>query len=575
MRLSKYFFPTLKEDPAEAETVSHKLLIRAGMIRKVASGIYNFLPLGFKALKKIENIVREEMNKAGALEILMPLVQPAELWKETGRWDFYGKELLRFKDRKEHDFCLGPTHEEVVTDIVRRDVKSYKELPLILYQIAIKFRDEIRPRFGIMRAREFIMKDAYSFDADWEGLEKSYQKMYETYCRIFSNCGLVFKAVEAHTGAIGGEVSHEFMVLAETGEDTIAFCERCGYASNVELTPAISSEKYSSEPEKPLEKVYTPGVRTAKEVADFLGMPVSKITKTLIYIVEEKEPVAVCLRGDHEVNEIKLEKVLEGKSFRMATEEEVKKIVGVSPGFVGPKGLSIKVIADKSLVGYPNFVIGANEEEYHYINANLGTTFNPDLIADIRKAVPGDLCPKCGEPLKFLKGIEVGHIFKLGTKYSSAMKAMFLDRDGQMKPFIMGCYGIGVSRVLAATIEQNHDENGIIFPWQIAPFQIGIVPLKENFIELAEKLYKTLSQKWDTLVDDRDERPGVKFKDLDLIGVPIQIILGKTFEERGEIEIKIRKSGERKNLKPEEVEKFIEDFEKAQMSAQGPKDEGF
>lgn len=566
MRLSRYFLPTLKEDPSEAETISHKLLIRAGMIRKVASGVYNFLPLGFKALKKIENVVREEMNKAGALEILMPLVQPAELWKETGRWELYGKELLRFKDRKDHDFCLGPTHEEVVTDIVRRDVKSYKDLPLILYQIAVKFRDEIRPRFGIMRAREFIMKDAYSFDADWEGLEKSYQKMYDTYCKIFLNCGLVFKAVEAHTGAIGGDVSHEFMVLAETGEDTLALCEKCGYASNIELTPALSSEKYSSEPEKSLEKVYTPGVRTAKEVADFLGMPVSKITKTLIYIVEEKEPVAVCVRGDHEVNEIKLEKLLNGKPFRMATEEEVKKIAGASPGFVGPKGLSIKVIADKSLVGFPNFVIGANEEEYHYVNANLGITFNPEVVADIRKAVPGDLCPKCGELLKFLKGIEVGHIFKLGIKYSSAMKAMFLDRDGQMKPFIMGCYGIGVSRVLAATIEQNHDENGIIFPWQIAPFQIGIVPLKENLIELAENLYGMFSKNWDTLFDDRPERPGVKFKDLDLIGVPLQIILGKTFEEKGEIEIKIRRTGERKSLKLEEVEKFVEDFEKTHIS---------
>ncbi len=561
MRWSRFFIPTLREDPSEAEVISHKLLLRAGMIRKLASGVYNFLPLGFKALKKIENIVRQEMNNAGALEILMPLVQPAELWKETGRWNNYGKELLRFKDRKEHDFCLGPTHEEVVTDIVRRDVKSYKDLPIILYQIAVKFRDEIRPRFGIMRAREFIMKDAYSFDADWEGLDKSYQLMYETYEKIFTNCGLKFKAVEAHTGAIGGDVSHEFMVLAETGEDVLAFCEKCGYASNIELTPAISGEKYSSEPEKPLEKVYTPGVRTAQEVADFLGLPVSKITKTLIYILDEKEAIAVCVRGDHEVNEVKLENLFSGKTFRMATEEEIKKIVGASPGFIGPKDLKLKIIADKALEGYPNFVIGANEDEYHYINANLGSTFKPDLIADIRKATEGDLCPKCGEPLQFTRGIEVGHIFKLGTKYSEPMKATFLDKDGKMKPFIMGCYGIGVSRVLSATIEQNHDENGIIFPWEIAPFQIAVVYLKNEFKEPAEKIYSNLSQKWDVILDDRDERPGVKFKDMDLIGIPLQIILGKSFEKSQEIEIKIRKTGERKYIKPEALEDFIKDFE--------------
>jgi len=561
MRWSKFFIPTLREDPSEAEIISHKFLLRAGMIRKLASGIYNFLPLGFKALKKIENIVRCEMNKAGALEILMPLVQPAELWKETGRWDAYGKELLRFKDRKEHDFCLGPTHEEVVTEIVRRDVKSYKELPLILYQIAVKFRDEIRPRFGIMRAREFIMKDAYSFDADWDGLEKSYQLMYETYKKIFTNCGLKFKAVEAHTGAIGGDVSHEFMVLAETGEDLIAFCEKCGYASNIELTPAISGEKYPLEPEKPLEKVYTPGVRTAQEVADFLGLPVSKITKTLIYIVEEKTAIAVCVRGDHEVNEVKLEKLFSGKTFRMANEEEVRNIVGASLGFIGPKDLKIKVIADKALEGYPNFVIGANEDEYHYLNANLGSTFKPDIIADVRKATLGDLCPKCKEPLSFTRGIEVGHIFKLGTKYSEPMKAMFLDKDGKMKPFIMGCYGIGVSRILAATIEQNHDEEGIIFPWQIAPFQIAIIYLKEPFKETAEKIYKNLSQNWDVILDDREERPGVKFKDMDLIGIPLQVILGKGYEKNKELEIKIRKTGERKYIKIEELENFVRNFE--------------
>jgi len=560
MRLSKYFLPTLREDPSEAEIVSHKLLLRAGMIRKVASGIYDFLPLGLKALKNIENIVRQEMNRAGALEVLLPLVQPAELWLETGRWNAYGKELLRFKDRKEHDFCLGPTHEEVITDLVRRDVKSYRQLPLILYQIAPKFRDEIRPRFGLMRAREFIMKDAYSFDADYEGLDKSYQLMYDTYNCIFSACGLKFKAVRAHTGAIGGDVSHEFMVLAETGEDTIAVCPKCGFAENVEIAPAISSEVYEPEPYRPLEKVYTPNVRSAKDVANYLGLPLKKITKTLIYIVEEREPVAVCVRGDHEVNEVKLEKVLGGKPFRMATEEEILKIVGAHPGFIGPKGLKMRVIVDRSLVNFPNFVIGANEDEYHFVNANLYDTFVPDLVADVRKAVEGDLCPECGELLTFMKGIEVGHIFKLGTKYSEPMKATFLDKDGMEKPFIMGCYGIGVSRVLSATIEQNHDENGIIFPWSIAPFKVGIISLKADFQEKAEKLYQELSERVDTLLDDRDERPGVKFKDLDLIGVPLQIIYGKSFEETGKVEVKIRRSGERVYLPEEEIKTFVLSF---------------
>ncbi len=559
MRLTKFLMPTLKEDPSEAETVSHKLLLRGGFIRKVASGIYNFLPLGLRSLKKIENIVREEMNRAGALEILMPMVQPAELWQETGRWEAYGKELLRFKDRKEHDFCLGPTHEEVITDLVRREVKSYRQLPLILYQIAPKFRDEIRPRFGVLRAREFIMKDAYSFDADEEGLERSYQLMYDTYNRIFKRCGLKFKAVEAHTGAIGGDVSHEFMVLAETGEDTLAFCEVCGYASNVELTQALSPEVYPYEPPKPLEKVYTPGVRTAQEVADYLGLPLAKITKTLIYIVEEREPIAIVLRGDHELNEVKLEKLLSGRPFRMAREEEILALTGAHPGFLGPQGLKMKIIADKALENYPNFVIGANEDDYHFLNANLGETFKPDIIADLRKAKEGDLCPRCGAPLSFTKGIEVGHIFKLGTKYSSAMQATFLDRDGKEKPFIMGCYGIGVSRILGATVEQNHDEAGIIFPWAIAPFEIALISLHKDLNPQAESLYEGLRAKWEVLFDDRDERPGVKFKDMDLVGIPIQIILGKAYQERNELEVKIRKTGERIHISPEKLEALIEE----------------
>lgn len=558
MRMTRYFLPTLREDPSEAEIISHKLLLRGGFIRKVAAGIYNFLPTGLRALRKIENIVRGEMNRAGALEILMPMVQPSELWMETGRWQAYGKELLRFKDRKEHDFCLGPTHEEVITDLVRKEVRSYRNLPLILYQIAPKFRDEMRPRFGLMRAREFIMKDAYSFDADTEGLERTYQLMYETYQRIFQNCGLKFRAVEAHTGAIGGDVSHEFMVLAETGEDTLAICEGCGYASNVELTPAISMEKYPEEPAKPLEKVYTPGVRSAQEVADYLGLPLKKITKTLIYMVEEKDPIAVVLRGDHELNEVKLEKILEGRPFRMAREEEILKLLSAHPGFLGPRGLKMKIIADKALEGYPNFVIGANEDEYHFLNANLGDTFIPDIVADVRKACPGDLCPNCQRPLTFTRGIEVGHIFKLGTKYSSAMKATFLDKEGKEKPFIMGCYGIGVSRILSAGIEQNHDENGIIFPWQIAPFQIALISLDKALNDEAERIYQRLQDRYEVLFDDRDERPGVKFKDMDLVGIPLQVILGKGFKEKGELELKVRKTGERSYVKADSLEDTIE-----------------
>ncbi|MCS7199908.1 MAG: proline--tRNA ligase [Caldimicrobium sp.] len=568
MKMTKFFLPTLREDPSEAETISHKLLLRGGFIRRVASGIYNFLPMGLRVLQKVENIVRVEMNRAGALEILMPMVQPAELWKETGRWDAYGKELLRFKDRKEHEFCLGPTHEEVITALVRGEVRSYRDLPLILYQIAPKFRDEMRPRFGLMRAREFIMKDAYSFDADEEGLDKSYQLMYETYHKIFKACGLRFKAVEAHTGAIGGEVSHEFMVLAETGEDTLGSCENCGYASNVELTPAISSEKYPSEPSKPLEKVYTPNVRTAKDVADFLGLPLKKITKTLIYIIEEKEPIAVVLRGDHEVNEVKLERALGGRAFRLATDEEILKITGAHPGFLGPLGLSIRVIADKSLENFPNFVIGANEDNYHFLNANLGETFKADLVLDLRKAKEGDLCPKCGIPLNFIKGIEVGHIFKLGTKYSSAMGATFLTKEGKEKPLVMGCYGIGVSRVISASIEQNHDNEGIIFPWQIAPFQIALISLVRDKLSLVEELYRALEENWEILWDDREERPGVKFKDMDLVGIPIQIILGKTFQEKEEVELKVRKTGERYYVKRENLIPFIKKLAEELSSAQ-------
>lgn len=554
MRLSRFFLPTLREDPAEAEVVSHKLMLRAGMIRKLASGIYSYLPLGLRALRKVENIVREEMNRAGALEVLLPLVQPAELWQETGRWKDYGKELLRFKDRKDHDFCLGPTHEEVITDLVRREVRSYRDLPLILYQIAPKFRDEIRPRFGIMRAREFLMKDAYSFDVDEEGLNRSYQRMYEAYERIFTRCGLRFRAVLADTGAIGGSESHEFMVLAETGEDRLALCEACGYAANVELAEGQAHFVYPQEEEKPLEKVSTPGVRSVEEVSAFLGVPPSKLVKTLLYRAGE-EVVAVLIRGDLELNEVKLRNLLGVAEVEMADPETVERITRAPVGFAGPVGLSgVRVLADLSVRGLRNFVTGANEAEAHYVNVNYGRDFPEPEFHDLRVVTEGDPCPRCGRPLAITRGIEVGHIFKLGTKYSRPMRATFLDREGRERPLVMGCYGIGIGRTVAAAIEQNHDEAGIVFPREIAPFEALILTLgpDPDLLEASERLYRELSGAGiEVLWDDRDERPGVKFKDADLIGLPYQVIVGRRFRETGEVELKERATGRRETLSPE------------------------
>jgi len=554
MRLSRYFLPTLREDPAEAEVVSHKLMLRAGMIRKLASGIYSYLPLGLRALRKVENIVREEMNRAGAQEVLLPLVQPAELWQETGRWRDYGKELLRFRDRKEHDFCLGPTHEEVITDLVRREVRSYRDLPLILYQIAPKFRDEIRPRFGIMRAREFIMKDAYSFDADEEGLDRSYARMYEAYERIFTRCGLRFRAVLADTGAIGGSESHEFMVLAETGEDRLAICEACGYAANVELAEGRSRFTYPDEKERPLEKVSTPGARSVEEVAAFLGVPPSRLVKTLLFKAEG-QVVAVLIRGDLELNEVKLRNLLGVAEVEMADPETVERLTGAPVGFAGPVGLSgVRILADLSVKGLRNFVTGANEADTHYVNVNYGRDFPEPEFHDLRVVTEGDPCPRCGRPLSITRGIEVGHVFKLGTKYSSAMRATFLDREGRERPIIMGCYGIGIGRTVAAAIEQNHDEAGIIFPREIAPFEAVILTLgpESDLMETSERIYRELSGAGvEVLWDDRDERPGVKFKDADLIGIPYQIIVGRRFRETGEVELKERATGRRENLSPE------------------------
>ena len=562
MRLSRYFLPTLREDPAEAEVISHKLMLRAGMIRRLASGIYSFLPLGLRALRKVENIVRQEMDRSGALEVLLPLVQPAELWKETGRWDRFGKELLRFKDRKDHDFCLGPTHEEVITDLVRKEVRSYRDLPLILYQIATKFRDEIRPRFGLMRGREFIMKDAYSFDADEEGLDRSYQLMYETYERIFQRCGLQFRAVLADTGAIGGSESHEFMVLAETGEDLIAVCPSCGYAANLEMAEVKATYTYPEEKEKPLEKVATPGVKKVEEVAAFLGVPTSKLVKTLLYLVDG-QPVAVLIRGDHELNEVKLRRALGAESVEMADAETVEKLTKAPVGFAGPVGLrQVRLVADQALKGLKNFVTGANEADAHFLNVNYPRDFALKEFFDLRNVTEGDPCPRCGTALTLKRGIEVGHVFKLGTKYSEAMGATFLDARGKERPLVMGCYGIGVSRTVAAAIEQNHDQNGIIWPVSLAPFQVALLTLgiKETSLwEASERIYGELSSRGlEVLWDERDERPGVKFKDADLIGLPYKIIVGKRFSKEGKVEVKERRSGESREFSPEEAVNFLE-----------------
>ncbi len=560
MRLSRYFLPTLREDPAEAEVVSHKLMLRAGMIRRLASGIYSFLPLGLRVLRKVENIVREEMNRAGALEVLLPLVQPAELWRETGRWDRFGKELLRFKDRKDHDFCLGPTHEEVITDLVRREVRSYRDLPLILYQIATKFRDEIRPRFGLMRGREFIMKDAYSFDVDDRAAEESYRLMYETYERIFTRCGLRFRAVLADTGAIGGSESHEFMVLAETGEDLIATCPKCGYAANLEMAEALCPEGEDEEPEKPLEKKATPGVKSVEEVAGFLGIPPSKLVKTLLYLVDG-QPVAVLIRGDHELNEVKLRRALGAEQVEMADAETVERLTRAPVGFAGPVGLSgVKIVADLAVRPLKNFVTGANEADAHYVNVNHPRDFKIEAFYDLRNVTQGDRCPRCATPLELTRGIEVGHVFKLGTKYSQTMGATFLDEKGRERPMVMGCYGIGVSRTVAAAIEQNHDEHGIIWPLSLAPFQVVLLTLgaEEEMMRLSENLYQALEEAGlEVLWDERDERPGVKFKDADLIGIPYKLVVGKRFKKEGMVEVKERRTGETRAFGPEEAVRFL------------------
>lgn len=557
MRYSQTLLPTLKEVPAEAEIVSHRLMLRAGFMRKLTSGIYSYLPYGLAAIRRVEQIVREEMNRAGALEIMMPMVQPADLWKETGRYEKYGPELLRFTDRHERESCLGPTHEEVVTDIVRKELHSYRNLPINLYQIQTKFRDEIRPRFGLMRGREFIMKDAYSFDVDDAGAEISYGKMFAAYKRIFQRCGLQFRAVQADSGAIGGNFSHEFMVLAKTGEDTIVICTDCEYAANMEKA-AVKMQPAVAQSLAPLTKIETPGKRKVADVCAFLQIEAKELVKTLVYLADGK-PVAVLLRGDREVEGVKLKNLLGATDIELADDQTVYDATGVPSGYLGPIGLPIRLVADQEVAAMANFAIGANEKNHHYLNANLGRDFQIDSkdLADLRKITTDDPCPVCGGRLQLTEGIEVGHIFKLGTKYSLSMAAVFQDANGQEQPFVMGCYGIGVSRVVAAAIEQNHDSNGIIFPVPLAPYQVVILNLglKDELITgTAEKLYQDLlTAGIDVLLDDRDERPGSKFKDADLLGIPFRLTVGKSLTDKGVVEIRSRRDGKTEEMEPEQA----------------------
>ena len=556
MLFSKMFIPTVKEDPKEAEVASHRLMLRAGFIRRLSSGVYTWLPLGLRSLRKVEQIIREEMNKKGAQEILMPAVQPKELWVESTRWEKYGKELLRFVDRNNRELCLGPTHEEVVTDLVRREVKSYKDLPVNLYQIQTKFRDEIRPRFGIMRSREFSMKDAYSFDADERGAEKSYMDMHEAYVNIFNRCGFRFRVVEADTGQIGGSFSHEFMVLAETGEDVIISCDTCGYAANLERAEVGIREKSVSQKKGLYRRVETPNQRKIDEVSAFLGITPDKLLKTIIYNTD-KGTIGVLVRGDREINDTKLKNLLKLEELELADERTIEEVTGGPLGFSGPIGLSIPIYADMDLKFMEDFVIGGNERDVHVVDVNTGD-FNVNGFYDIKVAEAGDKCPRCDTGgLVATRGIEVGHIFKLGLKYSKAMNATYLDSEGKEQFMVMGCYGIGVGRTVAAAIEQGNDENGMMLPLPIAPFEVNVLPVNTSHagsMEVARKIYDELMAKGvDVILDDRDERPGVKFKDCDLIGIPIRVTVGERNLKEGLVEIKLRGEKEFEKVPVEEI----------------------
>ncbi len=545
MRMSKLFMPTLREAPADAEITSHKLMLRAGLIRKLAAGIYSYLPLGLRTLQKVEQIVREEMDRAGAQELLMSALLPAEAYQASGRWEVFGDSMFKLKDRNDRDFCLGPTHEELFTQAVIDGVRSYKEYPITLYQIQHKYRDEGRPRFGVIRSREFVMKDAYSFDLDEKGLDESYKKMYDAYCRIFTRLGLDFTIVDADSGAMGGSGSQEFMVKSPVGEDGIAYCDACGYAANYEKAECIPQEKPSVEGDLDMEKIHTPNVHTIEELVSFMNAEAYNFAKTIIYKADDKY-IAAMVRGDREVNEVKL-KNLAGctDDLELAEPFMVRQLTNAEVGFAGPVGLDVPVYADKEVAIMKNFIIGANETDMHYKNVNINKDFTPAVVADIRVIEEGDVCPKCGKPIKTAQGIEVGHIFKLGTKYSDALGLTYQNEEGKSVTVPMGCYGIGVTRCLAAAVEQNNDENGIIWPVPIAPYQAMVIPVNsksDEQNEIAEKIYnELLSQGIEVLLDDRNERPGVKFKDADLIGIPVRIVVGKKCGE-GIVEYKERRA---------------------------------
>lgn len=572
MRYSEMFLPTVREIPSDAETVSHQLMVRAGLIRKLTSGIYTYLPVGFRVVKKLEQIIREEMNRAGAQEVFMPAVQPAELWQESGRWNMYGKELLRFKDRHNREYCIGPTHEEVITDLVRNEIKTYRQLPKNLYQIQTKFRDEIRPRFGVMRCREFSMKDAYSFDADEAGVDESYRKMYVAYSRIFTRCGLRFRAVEADTGNIGGSFSHEFMVMADSGEDAVIFCTNCDYAANLEKAEVTRPEKGETDKTKmlPMEEVHTPNVRTIEEVSAFLKVTPQDIVKTLIFTTDHG-PVAVLIRGDEEVNEAKLRSYLKSDTLELATDDIVYEVTKAPKGFAGAVGIKARVVADYSLLNMYNFVMGANKEDYHLKNVNIGRNFKAGEFADVRVIKETDPCPRCGHKLNFARGIEVGHVFKLGTKYSKTLHAVYLDKNGKEQLMQMGCYGIGVGRTVAAAIEQSHDDKGIIWPMTLAPYQVIVTPVNVNdeaLLRTAEVIYGSLQdQGIGAILDDRDERAGVKFNDADLIGIPIRVTVGPKRLAEGAVEVKLRRSDQVKVVPVEEITGYVADLVQEELAA--------
>jgi prolyl-tRNA synthetase len=562
LRFTNNFIPTLKEEPSESEIISHSLSIRSGLIRKAASGIYSFLPFGFKILKKIENIIREEMDRTGALEVLMPVIQPGELWQKTNRWYEYGPEMFKIADRNKRDFCLGPTHEELFTTIAGAELNSYKDLPINLYQIQVKFRDEIRPRYGLLRAREFIMKDAYSFGADQEQLEEDYNSMYKAYCRIIERIGLRYKIVEADTGLIGGSSSHEFMVLAENGEETIVYCDECGYAANADNAEyeINASEDAGAQSEKELKEVHTPDIKTIEELADFLKIKNSGIIKTILLKDEDSNFYAVVLSGDRFLNINKVEKML-GKNLVFINEEN--NTLNLPVGFVGPVNMDkkVKIIADYSVLARKNMVAGANRQNYHIVNVDTDRDFQADQRGSFSFPVKGDLCPKCKNMLSFEKGIEVGHIFKLGTKYSEKLNSRFLDINGNLQPFVMGCYGIGVTRLMAATIEQCHDDKGIIWPESIAPFKTVVIVTNmtdEKLKNAGEEIYNNLiSEKIETLFDDREISAGIKFKDADLLGIPFKIIVGRKYLQNGKIEIESRATSFKTETVPAEIQTYL------------------